>query len=155
MVPGCRNSGTWGSPDVVKVGPPHLGPPRRQSRPRHKAGRWPPICPRHPDGHVIDNQGEGLGDPSGPPQPGRRHGGLRDPVARQEARLTTGSQPPMCAPMSEEDKLASPGWKLPEDLGTKKMEGPRGAGTEKLSVSIRPPWKWWATGPTPLRRILG
>ena len=58
-----------------------------------------------------------------------------NPGARQEARLTPGSQPPT----SEEDKLASPGWKLPEDLGAKKMEAPRGAETQKLSVSIHPP----------------
>ena len=38
----------------------------------------------------------------------------------------------------EEDELASPGWKLPKDLGAKKMEAPWGAGTEKLSVSVRP-----------------
>ena len=75
----------------------------------------PPSAPRHLDGHGIDNQGKGLGDPPGPPQPGRRHGGPGDPGAQQEARLTPGSQPPTC----EEDKLASPGWKLPEDLGTK------------------------------------
>ena len=41
----CRNSGTWGSPDAVKVGPPHVGPPRRHSRPRHKTGRCPPHLP--------------------------------------------------------------------------------------------------------------
>ena len=108
----------------------------------------PPSAPRHPDGHRINNQGEGLGDPPGPPQPGRRHGGLGDPSARLEARLTPGSQPPT----REEDKLASPGWKLPEGLGTKKMEAPRGAETKKLSVSVRPPWKRWATAPTPSQK---
>ena len=48
-----------------------------------------------------------------------------------------GSQPPT----REEDELARHGWKLPEDLGAKKMEAPRGAGTEKLSVPVRPPGK--------------
>ena len=38
----------------------------------------------------------------------------------------------------EEDELASPGWKAPEDLGAKKMEAPWGAGTEKLSISVPP-----------------
>ena len=71
-----------------------------------------------------------------------------DPGAQQEARLTPESQPPT----REEDKLASPGWKLPEDLGAKKMEAPRGAGTEKLLVSVRPPWKRWATAPTPSQK---
>ena len=41
----CRNSGTWGSPDAVKVGPLHEGPPRIHSRPRNKTGRWAPHLP--------------------------------------------------------------------------------------------------------------
>ena len=78
----------------------------------------PPSAPRRPNEHGIDNQGKGPGDPPGPPRPGSRHGGPGDPAARQEARLTPGNQPPA----REEDKLASPGWKLLEDLGAKKME---------------------------------
>ena len=109
-----------------------------------KAQDWqmgPPSAPQLPDARGIDNQGKGPGDP----RPGSRHGGPGDPDARQEARLTPGNQPPT----REEDKLASPGWNLLEDLGTKKMEAPRGAEAEKLSVSVRPPWKRWATSPTP------
>ena len=60
-----------------------------------------------------------------------------------------GSSPGANLHTHEEDKLASPGWKLPEDLGAKKMEAPWGTGTEKLSVSVRPPWKRWATAPNP------
>ena len=51
--------------------------------------------------------------------------------------------------MREEDELASSGWKLPEDLGAKKMEAPWGAGTEKLSVPVRPPMKRWAAETNP------
>ena len=85
------------------------------------------------------------GTPRGPPQSGSRHGGPGDPGAWQEARLTPGNQPPE----RDEDKLASPGWKLVEDLGAKKMEAPREAGMKKLSVPICPPWKRWEASPTP------
>ena len=94
----------------------------------------PPSAPRRPDKHGIDNHGKGSGDPPGPPQPGRRRGGPGDPDARQEARLIPGNQPPA----REEDKLASPGWKLLEDLGAKKMEAPKGSGGRK-AVSLCPP----------------
>ena len=49
----CRNSGTWGSPDAVKVGPPHVGPPRRHSRSRHKTGRWAPHLPHGVPAHAT------------------------------------------------------------------------------------------------------
>ena len=91
-------------------------------------------APRRPDACGIDNQGKGPGDPPGPPQPGSRHGGPGDPDAQQEARLTPGNQPPV----RQEDKLASPGWKLLEDLGTKKMETPKG-GRGGKAVSLCPP----------------
>ena len=105
----------------------------------------PPSAPRRPYKHDIDNHGEEPGDPWGPlnsaedvevpgtPTPGRR----------------LGSPPGTNLHMREEDELASPGWKIPEDLGAKKMEAPWGTGTEKLSVSVRPPWKRWATAPNP------
>ena len=38
----------------------------------------------------------------------------------------------------DEDKLASPGWKLLEDLGAKKMEAPKG-GRGGKAVSLCPP----------------
>ena len=143
----CRNSGTWGSPDAVKVGPP-LGPPRRHSRPRHKTGRWAPHLP-HGDhtttASITTAKDRGTPLPWGPPQPGRIRGGPGDPDTRQEARLTPENQPPV----REEDKLASPAWKLLEDLGAKKMEAPWGAGMEKMSVSVHPPRKRWATAPNP------
>ena len=101
----------------------------------------PPSAPRRTDARGIDDQGKGPGDPPGPPRPGSGHGGPGDLDARQEARFIPGNQHPAC----EEDRLASPVWKLLEDLGAKKMEAPRGAETEKLSVSVRPPWKSWAT----------
>ena len=83
----CRNSGTWGSPDAVKVGPPHVGPPRRRSRPRHKTGRWPPHLPHGVPAHAASttkarDSGTVRGplDPEagvevpGTPTPGRRPG---------------------------------------------------------------------------------
>ena len=92
----------------------------------------PPSAPRRPDEHGIDNHDQGPRDPPQPaaedvevpgtPTPGRR------PGSPPETNLHT----------REEDKLASPGWKLPEDLGAKKMEAPWGTGTEKLPVSVRP-----------------
>ena len=94
----------------------------------------PPSAPQHPDEHGIDNQGKGPGDPPGPPGPGRRHGGLGDPGTWQEASLTPGNQPPA----RKEDKLASPGWKLLEDLGAKMMEAPRGDTVGK-GVILCPP----------------
>ena len=148
----CRNSETWGSPDAVKVRPPHLGPPRRHSRPRHKTGRWsPPSGPRRPDEHGIDNQGKGPGDPPRPPRPGRRHGGPGDPGARQEARLTPGNQPPA----REEDKLTSPGWKLLEDLGAKKMEALRGRRRKNCQSLSALHGKGGRPHLPPLRKILG
>ena len=53
--------------------------------------------------------------------------------------------------MRDEDKLASPGWKLLEDLGAKKTKAPKGGGVEaeKLSASVRPPWKRWEDSPAP------
>ena len=66
-----------------------------------------------------------------------------------------GSPPGTNLHTCEEDELASPGWKLPEDLGAKKMEAPWGAGTEKLSVLVRPHGKFGRPHLTPLRKILG
>ena len=40
--------------------------------------------------------------------------------------------------MRDEDKLASPGWKLLENLGAKKMEAPKGDGGRK-AVSLCQP----------------
>ena len=56
------------------------------------------------------------------PTPGRRPGS------------SPGTNPHTC----EEDKLASPGWKLLEDLGAKKMELPKG-GRGGKAVSLWPP----------------
>ena len=88
----------------------------------------PPICPTASRWTRHRQPRRRTGGPSGAPQPGRRHGGLGDPDARQEARLTPGSQPPT----REEDKLASPGWKLLEDLGAK-------GGRDGKAVSLCPP----------------
>ena len=75
----CRNSGTWGSPDAVKVGPPHVGPPRRHSRPPH----LPHSIPTHAAStNKAKNPGTLRGplDPKagvevpGTPTPGRRPG---------------------------------------------------------------------------------
>ena len=49
-----------------------------------------------------------------------------------------GSPPGSSLRTSEEDKLASSGWKLLEDLGAKKMEAPRGDTVGK-GVSLCPP----------------
>ena len=86
----CRNSGTWGSPDAVKVGPSHMGPLRRHSRPRHKTGRWPPHLPHGvPTRAASTSKARNLGtlraplDPEdgvevpGTPTPGRRPGSPR------------------------------------------------------------------------------
>ena len=82
----------------------------------------PRSAPRQPGKDGIDNHDSVLGNLPGSPQPGRRHGGLGDLDARQEARLTPGSN----LRARKEDKLASSGWKLLEDLGAKKTEAPRG-----------------------------
>ena len=94
----------------------------------------PPSAPRRPDEHGIDNQGKGPGDPLGPlnPKADTEVPGTLAPGRRP------GSPPGTNLHTCEEDELASPGWKPPEDLGAKKMEAPWGAGTEKLSVSVRP-----------------
>ena len=94
----------------------------------------PPSARQRPDARGIDNHGKRPGDPPGTFRPGRRHGGPGDLDARQESRLIPGNQPPAC----EEDKLASHGWKLLEDLGAKKMEAPKGGGGRK-AVSLCPP----------------
>ena len=49
-----------------------------------------------------------------------------------------GSSPGTNLQTLEEDRLASPGWKLLEDLGAKKMEAPRGDRDGK-GVSLCPP----------------
>ena len=57
-----------------------------------------------------------------------------DPNARQEARLT----PEIQLRTSEEDRLASSGWNILEDLGAKKTEAPRGDTVGK-GVNLCPP----------------
>ena len=83
--------------------------------------------------------------PSGAPSTRKQAWSSRGP------RRSAGGQTHPWKPTSkrEEDEPSSSGWKLPEDLGAKKMEAPRGVGTEKLSVSVRPLWKRWATAPNP------
>ena len=148
----CRNNGTRGSPDVVKVGPPHVGPPRRRSRPRHKTSRWAPHLSRDDQANTAStttttdrgtpwgtlNPAEDMVVP-GTPTPGRR----------------PGSPPGTNLHTREEDKFASPGWKPPKNLGAKKMEAPWRTGTEKLAVSVRPHGKGGRPHLTPVRRILG
>ena len=95
---------------------------------------WPPSAPRRPYACGIDKQSRESGDPPGPPRPESRRGGPGDTDARQEARLIPGNQPPV----RDEDKLASPGWKLVEDLGAKKMEAAKGGRGRKV-VSLCPP----------------
>ena len=75
----------------------------------------------------------------GTPTPGRR------PGAPPGTNLHT----------REEDELASPGWKLLEDLGAKKTEAPRGDRDGKGVNPCPPALQKWATAPNPLRRILG
>ena len=54
----CRNSGTWGSPNAAKLGPPPVGPPRRRTRQGVKTDRWAtPSSPRVSDKRDIDNHG--------------------------------------------------------------------------------------------------
>ena len=120
-----------------------------------KAQDWqmgPPSGPRRPDACGIDKQGKGPGDPLGPPRPGSKHGGPGDSDARQEARLIPGNEPPV----RKEDKLASPGWKLLEDLGAKKMEAPKGGQRRKSCQPLSAlPRKGGRPHLPPLRRILG
>ena len=68
---------------------------------------------------------------------------------------TTTGRRPGSSPGANLQRVKMMSLPAPEDLGAKKMEAPRGAGTEKLSVPIRPPWKRWGTAHTLLRRILG
>ena len=49
-----------------------------------------------------------------------------------------GSSPGTNLRTREEDRFASPGWKLLEDLGAKKMEAPRGD-RDRKGVSLCPP----------------
>ena len=61
-----------------------------------------------------------------------------------------GSPPGSNLRTAEGDKLASSCWKLLEDLGTKKMEALWGGqGRKKVSASVHPPCKRWATTPNP------
>ena len=94
----------------------------------------PPSAPQRQDRHGIDNHSEGQGTPGPPfdpaddaevpgtPMPGRR----------------PGSSPGTNLRTPEEDRLASPGWKLLEDLGAKKTEALRGdrdgKGVDRKSV---------------------
>ena len=143
-----RNSGTWGSPDAVKVGPPHVGPPRRHSRPRHKTGGWAPICPAATRRTRHRQPRQRTGGPPGPPSTRKKTWRSRGP------RRPAGGQAHSREPTSTRTEKMSPGWKLPEDLGAKKMEAPWGAGTEKLSVSVRPPGKGGRPHLTPSEEYL-
>ena len=97
-------------------------------------------------------------------QPRQRTGGTPGPPLNPSEDVEVpGTQTPGRRPDSlpgtnphtrEEDKLASPGWKLTEDLGAKKMEAPRGAGTEKLSVPVRPHGKGGRCTYPPLEEYL-
>ena len=102
----CPNSGTWGSPDAVKLGQPHVGPPRRRSTLRHKIGRWAPHLPHGvPMRAASTNKARDPGTLRGPldpeadvevpgnPTPGRR----------------PGSSPGTNLRTREEDRLGSPG----------------------------------------------
>ena len=111
----------------------------------------PPICPRTTRQARHRQPRQRTGGPPGSPQPGRRRGGLEDPDARQEARLIPGNQPPV----RKEDKLASPGWMLPEDLCAKKTEVPWGKGRKSCQSMSALPRKGGPPHLTPLRRILG
>ena len=111
----------------------------------------PPSAPRHPDRRGVDNQGKGLGDPPGPLNPEED---MEVPGTPRPGR-SPGTPPRANLHMREEDKLASPRWKLPEDLGAKKMEAPWGTEMEKLLVSVRLPGKGGRLHLTPLRRIIG
>ena len=91
----CHNSGTRGSPDAFKVGPPPVGSPRRRTRQGFKTGRWAPHLPHGNQARTASTTTtKGWGTSRGHPQPGRRRGGPGDPDARQEARLTPGLEPP-------------------------------------------------------------
>ena len=96
-----------------------MGPPRRHSRPRHKTGRWAPHLPHGVRTNTASTtKAKDRGTLRGPStQKQTWRSGV--PSARQEDRLTPGNQPPT----REEDKLASPGWKLLEDLGAKGGRG--------------------------------
>ena len=119
----CHNSGTRGSPDAVKVGPPPVGPPRRQTRQGFNTGRCPPpICPTATRQGRHQQSRLGTGWPSRVtlnPADDAEVPGTRTPGRR------LGSPPGSSLHTSEEDKLASSGWKLLEDLGTKKTKAPR------------------------------
>ena len=65
------------------------------------------------------------------PEAGMEVPGPRRPAGGQ---ARPGNQPPV----RKEDKLASPGWRLLEDLGAKKMEAPKGGGGRN-AVSLCPP----------------
>ena len=105
----------------------------------------PPSAPRRPNTHGIEKQGKRPGDPPGPPRPGSKHGGPGDLDTRQEARLVPGDQPPT----REEDKLASSGWKLLEDLCAMKLEAPKEGGGGKAVSPFPLSLKRWVDSPAP------
>ena len=123
-----------GFPDAVKVGPSHMGPPRRHSRPRHKTGRCPPHLPHGvPTRATSTTKAKDPRTLRGPLDP---EAGLEVPGPRRPAGglAHPGNQPPV----RKEDKLACPSWRLLEDLGAKKMVAPHGDTVSK-GVSRCPP----------------
>ena len=101
----------------------------------------PPICPATSRRTRHRQPRPRTGGPPGAPSTRKKTRRSRGP--RRPARGQAHPREPTST--REEDEPASSGWKLPEDLGAKKMEAPRGAGTEKLSVPVRPPYNRWAT----------
>ena len=94
----------------------------------------PPICPKAPRRIRHRQPRQETRGPFGAPSTRKQAWRSRGPNARQEARLIPGNQPPA----RDKDKLASPGWKLLEDLGARKMEAPKG-GRGGKAVSLCPP----------------
>ena len=111
----------------------------------------PPICPAATRRMRHRQPRQRTGGPPGAPS--TRKADMEVPGTPTPGRRP-GSPPGTNLRMRKEDEPACPGWKLPEDLGIKKMEAPWGTGMEKLSVSVRPPWKRWATAPTPSEEYL-
>ena len=148
----CRNSGTWGSPDAVKVGPPHVGPPKRFSRPRHKTSRWAPHMPHSvPMCAASTNKARDPGTLRGPldPEAGMEVPGTRRPAGGQAhpreptpARVKRISLPALAG--SSQKTLAPRRWRRRGGQGRKSCQ----------SLSALP-GKGGRPYLPPLRRILG
>ena len=126
--PWAHQEGEQGKGSRLADGPPICPATTRQGR-----HRQPRLRTRGPPGVSLNPANDAK--VPGTPTPGRR------PSSPPGSNLRT----------RQEYKLASSGWKLLEDLGAKKTEAPRAGGTrsEKVSASIRPPCKRWATAPKP------